>query len=396
MDLIPCPLDSKSDAIAIYTQDRAISYSELNQLVRRLAALDLPEKPIAFIAKRSVETIAFFFALWRMGRLALPLSPRLPPVAVQAAIQATGAYFIEPTFSNKENPDARIDLSRPATLLFTSGTTAAPKIALHTLKSHFQSALGAIPLLNLQSGDRYSLDLPLNHVGGLAILLRTFLSGAALILPPAAISPTHLSLVPTQLLRLIKNGNVPTNAKCILIGGAALAIPTPHLPIYRSYGMTETSSMIALQEPYQLLPKAELCIKNGEIHVRGPMLFQGYYCPGKIPHLPLKEGWFATGDLGEIKNGALHWYGRKDRQFTSGGENIQPEEIEKVLLELPDILEAHVKPEPDEEFGQQITAALFSDQKLDTAQIEAKLRERLPGYKIPKQWKILSAPLKGT
>ncbi len=404
MDWIRCPISAQehADAIAIWTQDSKITYRELHSLVSHFAAIDLPDHPIAFISRPSIETIAFFFSLWRRQKLAFPLSIRLPEQAIENILQVTGAKIIFPNCSHREHRDCLLHLSIPSTLLLTSGTTATPKIACHTLYNHFHSARAAISLLDIQPGDRYLLDLPLNHVGGLAVLFRTFLAGATLLLNPPPIEPTHFSLVPTQLYRLLKTGNVPKKAKCLLIGGAPLSPKlfkeACHFPLYRSYGMTETSSMIALQSPNQsaVLPEAKISIQQGEIYVRGPMLFQGYYQLNAPLKIPLVNGWFPTRDLGRITSkGAVEWLGRKDRQFISGGENIQPEEIEALLLEYPGVLEAYVRPIFDEELGFRVVASLVCDRKIDRCQLETKLRTQLPGYKIPKDWQILSDPLKG-
>lgn len=408
MDWTLCPIDTlkNSGSIAIQTEEKCLTYGEFNALIER-SCLDLPpKKPIAFLAKRSIETLALFFALWRQKRLALPLNPRLPEHAIQSALKATDAVLIDPLSASTFACDSTLDLSLPATLLFTSGTTSSPKIACHSLGNHFHSAKGAISLLDLKAGDRYLLDLPLHHVGGLAAVLRTFLAGATLLLGPQSTEPTHLSLVPTQLLRMLRSKSLPKKAKCLLIGGAALPpfllneAQKNGLPIYRSYGMTETSSMAALQKPNehatQLLPGAELKIHEGEIYVRGPMLFQGYYRSDGSLTLPLENGWFATRDLGRFtKDNTLEWLGRKDRQFTSGGENIQPEEIESLLLSFPGVIEAYIKPVVDEEFGCRIKALLYCEEKISLNEMEEKLRTHLPGYKIPKEWQLLSNPLKG-
>lgn len=408
MDWIHCPISAQKqgDAIAIWTKDAKITYRELDSLVCRFAAIDLPSHPIAFTSAASIETIAFLFSLWRRKKIAFPLSARLPEQAVKNILQSTGAKWICPNYSHKKHSNFLISLKAPSTLLLTSGTTAAPKIACHTLYNHFHSAQGAISLLDIQPGDRYLLDLPLNHVAGLAVVFRTFLAGATLLLNPPQAQPTHISLVPTQLFRLVKTGNTPQKAKCLLIGGAPISpllLDEAHdlnLPLYRSYGMTETSSMIAVQSPNQrktiLLPEAEISIVHGEIYVRGPMLFQGYYQSNDALELPLVNSWFATRDLGRITpEGVLEWLGRKDRQFISGGENIQPEEIEILLMQYPGIIEAHIRPAVDEELGFRATAFLFCDRKIEYSQIEKQLRSQLPGYKIPKDWKILSHPLKG-
>ena len=133
------------------------------------------------------------------------------------------------------------------------------------------------------------------------------------------------------------------------------------------------------------LPKREMRLsKEGEILVRGETLFVGYLQNGEVIQ-PLKEGWFPTGDIAHYDlNFGFTIVGRKDWQFISGGENIQPEEIERALLEHPEILEAVVIPQKDSEFGMRPTALIKStNPHLTLDDLKKKLLDHLPKYKIP-------------
>jgi O-succinylbenzoic acid--CoA ligase len=411
MDSIPCLLETQpSKALALCLGEKELTYGQLSALVSKIQdqyALDqIPKKrPVAFLATKSAETIALFFALWRERLIAVPLSPKLPEHGIAEALQATGAMLVSRGHGKKGAfIQATLAPNALSTLLFTSGTTQKPKIAAHTFSNHLESAKAANKLLEIRAGDRYLLSLPLNHVGGIAAMVRAFVAGAALV----ENAPTHLSLVPTQLQRLLLNKQLPKTGRVFLIGGAPLsqellaAVLEQHLPIYQSYGMTETSSLIALQLPHtplmQIVEGAELKIEEGEIYVRGKQLFQGYFSAqsGKTHlDLPLVDGWFATGDLGTLSpEGRLVWQGRKDRKFKSGGETIQPEELEALLLKIPGIIEAYIRPVAHEEFGLCPKALVLCNEALDLHEIERELRKQLPGYKIPKQWEKLSGPLK--
>ena len=243
---------------------------------------------------------------------------------------------------------------------------------------------------------RYLLSLPLYHVGGLAILFRSFLSGSCVVFSKKPTLEailthkiTHLSLVPTQLYRLLQEDaalltEAAAHLKCVLLGGAPLS-PALYqealekgFPVYRSYGMTEMSSTVTVES--ELLSYREM--KTGpdnEIFVQGRTLFQGYLLDDGELSLPLdKEGWFATKDI------AGDLISRKDRLFISGGENIQPEEIEHALLSLPGIVRAKVVPKPDKEFGQRPFAYIQDETLAYTLEeIQTALRAKLPGYKIP-------------
>jgi O-succinylbenzoic acid--CoA ligase len=156
------------------------------------------------------------------------------------------------------------------------------------------------------------------------------------------------------------------------------------LPIFTSYGMTEMSSIITLgttMPPYRNL-KIE---KDGEIWVGGKTLCQGYWDPVmKTVAKADQEGWFPTKDLGRwSEGGQLEILGRKDRQFISGGENIQPEEIERALCSLPGIRQASVLPIPDEEFGQKPAVFIEDENNRSLAIVRENLEGILPRFMHP-------------
>jgi O-succinylbenzoic acid--CoA ligase len=275
-----------------------------------------------------------------------------------------------------------------ATLLWTSGTAAEPKLAAHTWDNHRSSAEAMIEALQLTPHSRTLLALPLHHVGGLASVFRTLLSGGTLLLSTKPLAealtlyqPTHLSLVPTQLHRIKHLSSFPS----LLVGGA----PLPDgmgLPLRLSYGMTEMSSTIALDG--RLLPGRELKLVEGEIWVRGQMLFAGYWDSERNSLTrPLEDGgWFATRDLGHFDaEGKLVITGRKDRQFLSGGENIQPEEIEAALCRIPGIRRAHIQPTPDPEWGARPIAFVEDTEGRSLEALRAALTPWLPRWKHPTQ-----------
>ncbi|MGE5196115.1 MAG: AMP-binding protein, partial [Anaerolineae bacterium] len=295
--------------------------------------------------------------------------------------------------------------------IFTSGSTASPKIAALTLGNLIYSALGSLPLLNLTPGDSWLLTLPLYHVGGLGILLRCFLSGAEVLISKNSLPETlqlypvsHLSFIPTHLYRLMREPHLYIDplikkAKCILLGGAPIS---PHLyqkaclkgwKIFTTYGMSEMSSQVTMKTAQSgeldfgvPLKFRELSFASDqEILVRGKTLFQGYWSKETGILLPLSsEGWFQTKDLGGLTaGGQLIFSGRKDHLFISGGENIQPEEIESALYQIPEVAEALVVPIADEEFGARPVAFLTLEKAISLEAIREALQSLLPRYKIP-------------
>jgi o-succinylbenzoate---CoA ligase len=377
---------------ALIYEGKEISYGELNHLIAGLK-VSLEQKGIgkndkvAFVAHLMWETIVLFFALFRLQAIACPLSPRTPPPKMKEELEQLNAdHFLEiATIDFRERPAFSIPLlheEQLATFLFTSGSNGKPKIACHSLGNHVHNAQGVNAALELSHQDRWLLCIPLYHIAALAILFRCFLATATVVLPPVSYDEvTFISLVPTQLYRL----NVPIKAT-ILVGGAPFP-PVLYKKGYNvipTYGLTEMSSTVFL-EGYPPLPHAEVYLgKDNEILVRGTSLFQGYYSNGNIQRPVDSEGWFATGDLG-IKTTENSWHivGRKDNLFFSGGENIQPEEIEAALLSLPHIIQAMVVPIESEEFGARPIAFIDDANAYTLESLHRILQEKLPRFKLP-------------
>ena len=321
--------------------------------------------------------VAFACAVWRVGATLVPLNPRVP--STEPRIEDLTPFFA----SEEESLLERVSLSTPAFFLKTSGSTGMPKELTLTLGNLIASAEPAIAHLDLRQGDRWLLALPLHHVGGIGVIIRCLLAGAQLVFDPN--EATHISYVPTQLYRAL-HSPLPSSIRVVLMGGAALPYSLYNgatrlgWPLHVSYGLTEMSSLVLctnrplwrdstcyLGEP---LPNREMKLAaDGEILVRGPCLC----APGD---------WFPTRDIGSWSaEGGFAIVGRKDWQFISGGENIQPEEIEQELTLFPEIEEAIVVPQLDIEFGHR--PVLFAKTSLPLSEIQTRLKTRLPSYKIP-------------
>ncbi len=419
---------------ALIGKDFSLSFEELAHTVRHFSRWlqeNHPTERVLFEAHSTVESVVLFWAALNSGRIAVPLNYRLPDAGLKEVLGFLDASFY---FGNKSRTlTARIPFpeissahasvaletareeTQPATLVFTSGSTARPRAVLHSYGNHYYSALGANRNMPLQIGDRWLLSLPLYHVAGIAILFRTMLAGAAVILPDEERSlkqnilqskPTHLSLVAAQLNDLLEDPSMDEplrEMKAILMGGSA--IPENLLrkayergwPLVLSYGSTQMSSQITATAPGDLfaawqtsgrvLAYREVRIDDsGEIWVRGKTLFLGYWENGAVQRPMDDAGWFASGDLGmwdEEKR--LVVLGRKDRMFISGGENIFPEEIERALEKIPAVERAVVVPIPEARFGHR-PVAFVKAENFDLAREVAfknTLRQALPGYKIP-------------
>ena len=420
--------------IAVITQDCSLSCQQLEEsidlAVENLKRLGVkPRERVALISPNTVEYIIALFALWRLGAVACLLSTRLPEEGARACLKNIScARTIAPeeisipgtrTFSERDEvrvPGTEYALNDSSDIMFTSGSSGDPKAVAHSFGNHYYSALAANEHIPVAPGDRWLLSLPLYHVGGLGIVWRTFLAGGTVVVPDSSadladplrqFNITHVSLVPTQLHRLLsvaKNIPLLQKLKAILIGGS----PVPDallrravdagLSVYVTYGLTEMASQVATskrltkEDPLprgQILRCAQARISDDhEILVKGKTLFQGYVHEKGIG-LPLdKQGWFCTGDLGCLKeDGTLTVLGRKDNMFISGGENIQPEEIERHLCHIEGIVQAVVVPVKNEEFGHRPVAFIQTKEgtRVSREEIQSFLRNYLPSFKLPDQ-----------
>ncbi|MBI5149607.1 MAG: o-succinylbenzoate--CoA ligase [Candidatus Omnitrophica bacterium] len=430
---ITCPVfengRNHGDKIALVSSTRSLTYPQLNDAIH-LKQLDLkPRERVAIISTNTIEYIIALFALWRHGAVTCLVSTRLPEEGVKTAlknISCTRTLASIPSIPGTRTDqkvrvpgtDAETEyvFNDPADIMFTSGTSGEPKAAAHSFGNHYENALAANEHIPVSPGDRWLLSLPLYHVGGLGIIWRTFLAGGTVVVPePSAdladslrkFNITHVSLVSTQLHRLLsdpKNVGVLQKMKAILIGGSAIpdvlirkAIDAS-LPIHVTYGLTEMASQVATSKRLTKedpLPVGQIlrCVQvkisdDNEILVKGKALFQGYVNGEKIGFALDKEGWFHTGDLGCLnEDGTLTVLGRKDNMFISGGENIQPEEIERHLCHIEGIVQAVVVPVKNEEFGERPVAfvEIKKGTRISKKEIQSFLRDYLPSFKLPDQ-----------
>ncbi len=208
-------------------------------------------------------------------------------------------------------------------------------------------------------------------------------------------------MVETQLHRLLDAPGPLPPLRAVLLGGGPVRADLLEraqeagLPCYTSYGLTEMSSQVVTQPPggqARILPHREMQIaEDSEILVRGGTLCLGYLRKGRREPATAEDGWLHTHDLGRWEGGRLAILGRKDHQFISGGENIQPEAIETVLRDHPSIHEAVIVPCPDTDLGQRPAAFLSRTEAIDADALRSWLRERLSPHLIPVAFYALPA-----
>ena len=370
----------RPDTIAIEARQGSLSYSELAAGARtRFDDLGPGERAV-LDGGDGVAFAADLHAVLSRGGVAVPLDPRLG--AAERELR-TGAPFAAPAGT--------------ATMMFTSGTTSAPKPVYLTLGNWEANAIGSALALGLDYGERWLCVMPLAHVGGLSILLRSTLYGTTVVLHDgfdtdavltdlmsAERAITLVSLVPTMLARLLDAGfERPPTLRWALLGGGPIPAPlltraaAAGVPVAPTYGMTEACSQIAT---FGLpLHGVELRIVDGEILVRGQVV-----SPGALS----ADGWLHSGDLGEIdERGRLRIVGRSSDTIVSGGENVAPAEVEDALLAHPAVADAAVFARSDAEWGERVAArvVLREGHVATPAELQEFVGSRLARFKIPKE-----------
>ncbi|NBV82605.1 hypothetical protein EBR57_00560 [bacterium] len=415
---------------AIVTESTAWTYLEIDNLVttitQNLINFGIKEgNRVAFVAIPTVESIALLFALFRVGAIGVPLYPKDPStqhyriaedVDVSALIwdgpildtsrQIISLKMLTTAVKITRNEPV-LACDQPCVMVRTSGTQGSPKFAVLSIGNLYYSALGVLDRIPLSPAQRWLLSVPIHHVSGIGILVRTFISSATVALPSASetilenayrLSPSHLSVVPTQLNRILNDPSFKNHQwgwQTVMVSGAPMMgvtydhVMATGLPIMSAYGLTEMSSAVTLGQPMfrndggKILPFRDLRIgPNDEIQVRGKTLFLGYWLPSGYMSLPLTaDGWFSTGDTGRFDNGGVEIRGRLDDIIISGGENIHPSEIESAIGACFPQEKILVFGIPNPEFGERPIVALGEPVPLAT--LHAALSNMLPSFKYP-------------
>ena len=389
------------------------SFSDWDAAVEALRPTVRGTGAVALHAPDNFAGAALLFAALRENRPVALLSHRLPPTELDDACQRLG---ISQRWSGPATPIPAQRSPSPdgtgitpgiATVLLTSGSSGRPKAVAHTAQAHLANAAGSHDNIPFAPGHVWLRSLSLHHVGGLAMLFRALHGGGAVAFPEHGVplgracrqfSATHLSVVATQLQRLLAEGPPPDLA-AVLVGGGPIppelvtAARGVGVPIHTTYGMTEMGSQVATTPPgatpEQLrtagrpLPGRLVRIDDGgEILVRGAPKMAGYLRDdGTLDPGVDGEGWYHTGDVGTLEDGWLRVTGRKDLMFISGGENIYPEEIERVLMGIDGVLAAVVVAVPDPTWGRRPVAFVLG--QFEEAALRAALRDRLAGFQVP-------------
>ncbi len=427
------------NAPAITSREAAVTHAGLARLVEEATGRLRSRGVVAgdrvgLWSANSLDGIVIALAVERAGAVLVPLNARLADPEIEwqlglarpkfvvaseelAARSVRGAPVHSFEAFDSVSPieggadETLADPTRDAVIVFTSGTTGRPKGAVLTRANRAAAARAAAAVLPLGEGDRWLASLPFFHVGGLGLLSRAFASGACVHLPGSfsaddlaeAIADrgiTHASVVDATLARILEafgEKPLPSRVKALVVGGGPVS---PALieacPVaLATYGLTESCAMATLVRPGaprserrtagRPLPGIEARIaEDGIVELRGPTVMRGYLDDEAATSRVLVDGWLRTGDLGEIDAaGCLTILARREDLIVSGGENVYPAEIERVLKEHPRVLEAAVIGVPDERWGQ-APLAFVQAPGVGEAELAAFVALRLASYKRPR------------
>ena len=376
------------DRIAIEGLERSLTYAELSQGGDRSRGRVQGAERVALALPAGEDFVIALHACLLAGAAAVPIDLRLSEAERDQRLAGADVVVSEPLAPTPERGVSVVAGDPAVAVMHTSGTTAAPKPVVLTHGNFLASALGSAVALGLDPAERWLCPMPLTHVGGLSIPIRSAIYATTAVLhgrfdteavlaelmdPARRI--TLVSLVPTMLARLLDAGlQRPPTLRWALLGGGPIApallerAAPAGVPVAPTYGMTEACSQIAtFGWP---LPGVELRSprRTARCSSAGPIVSAGAVAD---------DGWLHTGDLGRFdERGRLEIIGRKSDTIVTGGENVAPAEVEAVLLEHPAVADAAVHPRPDPEWGEAVvaTVVLRDGRRRDPGRAEGPLR----------------------
>lgn len=470
--LLDMAADAAPDRLAFGLLADGLTYSEVQRRARQGAA---------WLSGRGAETVVFvglngptlpvvLFASALMAKPFAPLNYRLPNIDLNKLLARTApsVAVVDDDMIARLNPGPDVTvLARSAfegaasaagdcgadysaidpdigVLLFTSGTTGEPKAAILRHRNLTSYVTATVEFLGSEENEAALVSVPPYHIAGISAVL-TGVYGGRRIVHLKAFTPeswvdaaaaeaiTHAMVVPTMLGRILEvleaRGESLPCMRALSYGGGRMPLPVieraltllPHVDFVNAYGLTETSSTVAILGPDdhrmaqysddeavrrrlgsvgRPLPSLELEIRgpsgevlgpnrSGEIYVRGEQV-SGEYTHKKVVQ---DDGWFATNDGGWMdEEGYLFVEGRLDDVIVRGGENISPGEIEDVLRQHPSVADVAVLGLPDNEWGERVAAVIVVEGEAPaSADLAAWVKQHLRSTKTPETWEFRDA-----
>ena len=390
------------------------------------------------LAANRPETVFVLYALQQIGAIAVMLNSRLTKDEITWQIQDTKAAYLLYDQVNTEKAqliprvsavfiasgeaasatDIRpvFSMEETCSIMYTSGTTGRPKGVIQTYGNHYASAMASALNLGLHLDDTWLCAVPIFHISGYSILMKSVLYGMNVHLvekfDPKWVNQllksgnaTIISVVTAMLSAMLHEleGEYSSRLRGVLLGGGPAPVSIletcreKRIPVFQTYGMTETASQIVTLTPEDSLRKIGSAGKplfpcavkidgadEGEILVSGPNVTPGYLHRPDANKCVFQDGWFRTGDIGRLdEEGFLYVLDRRSDLIISGGENIYPAEIESVLTGHPAIYEAGVTGVTDDRWGSVPAAFYVSKAPVSKEELIEFCREKLARYKVP-------------
>jgi O-succinylbenzoic acid--CoA ligase len=438
---------------AVISSSRNITYRQLSDKVNECAEYLSEhninrEDRVGLLFSNSIDFIICILSLWKLGAVPFPLNLRLSGVELEKQIQFAeiklliveeglsssnndikfhNKVYLSPKFevsSNISLPSETTNDDSTALILFTSGSTDNPKAVELTFSNLFYSAKSIDDEINFSRNDVFLATLPFYHIGGFSIIIRALLSGGSLALTNSiktddifsgimSFNPSIISLVPTQLKRFVDaNEKSNIDLRCVFLGGGPIdeLIIKKALELcwklYIVYGSTETSSMVTMLKPSEMLGRLNcagkpisgnsILIKDekgfilkpnaeGRVHIISKSVMKGYL---NLKEQSPKENEFISDDMGFTDHkGYLYITGRYDDIIVSGGENINCRQVDKELQSHPNILDSFSFGVKDSEWGQKLCSVIILQSEVEYSEKELRnfLKSKLADYKIPKK-----------
>lgn len=444
-------LDISDDRAIIFTNSDNITYETLNQKVISAAkhfndkGIETREI-VPILTDHSADFITAVLALWTIGAVPVPLNIKLSSSELAEQIKFLQSRFLlqlNPNIkfdssnitkvnlaagaANYSELEIKIDSSQTAVIMFTSGASGKPKAVELSFENLISSAVIGNKFLNQTSNDTWLASLPFYHIGGFSIIFRSLVFGTGIILPDELnlhsiiqsinlFNPTLVSFVTSQMNELTKINIHPNEGlRHVLLGGGFIDSNLMREALQRGwnvckvYGSTETCSFVtvlsssdSIYEPESAgrpIPPNEIFIfdengtelpaySEGEIVVKSPSLMKGYWNDDGITKQKMKDDLYLTGDIGyKDEDGYLYVLNRRTDLIVTGGENVNPTQIEEVISKFSKVKEVCVFGIEDEKWGQKIAAAIVakSNEKFSIESLREFLADKIASFKIPKE-----------
>lgn len=418
-------------------------YNEANEFAEKLHAKGIqPGMRIAILSSSNAELVIAIHGCLQLGCELVMLNERLKEVELNYQLHDSKPnILLVDNYAREINYNQRFSFhdihnnkrkvyakerdwpkSRTISIMYTSGTTGSPKGVRQSLENHVMNATGSALHLGTLPDDCWLCVVPLFHISGFSILMRSVLYGMTVSLhtkfdPEKVVdeilegAATRMSLVAVMLQRIVsvlenRNQYFPDSFQSILVGGGPVPLSyleraiERNIPVLQTYGMTETASQTTTLSSEDAIRKlgssgkplffADVRIdgeeKMGEICIKGPHVTKGYIGAAESKK-PLLNGWLHTGDIGYLdEEGYLFVVDRRSDLIISGGENIYPAELEQALVKHPAVVEAGVTGRQDDKWGQIPIAFVVVKELVSIEELAAFMKTQIASYKLPKEY----------